>query len=94
VLPVLIPTLPEKYILASIKFKNDPANNYYVTTRLNVVRLKNNELEVIGKFARVNDEDFPYMIYDANNNRIYIDSFGDLYNSKGSTVGKLKIYTS
>lgn len=86
--------LPEKNILASIKFDLDPSGQYYVTSRMNVVKVNRNKLYIVGKLSRINDRDFPFMIHDENNNRIYIQSSGEIYNRTGTKVGKMQVYNS
>lgn len=46
--------LPSRYIAGTLKFKADPSNEYYLTTRMNVVKLEGNELKIIGKLAKSN----------------------------------------
>lgn len=81
--------LPSQYILASIRFHVDPRSEYFVTTRLNVVRVDNNQLERIGKLTKLDNEDFPYMIHDTKGNRVFVASTGAIVNSRGTNVGKL-----
>lgn len=81
--------LPNQYILASIKFNADPRSQYYVTTRYNVVKVENNQLQRVGKLTKLDNEDYPYMIYDESGNRVFVESSGTIVTSRGTNVGKL-----
>jgi hypothetical protein len=80
--------LSNQQILASIRFDADPGAEYYVTTRYNVVKVENNQLHRIGKLAKLNSTDYPYMIYDEQGNRVYIEASGTIVTSRGRNVGK------
>ena len=75
-------------IVGAISFKADPYSDYYVTTRYNVVKVKDNQLTVIGKLAKVADRTYPYMIYDEST-KLYVHASGAIVNSNGRNVGTL-----
>jgi hypothetical protein len=83
--------LPEKYILASVHFNADPRTAYYVTTRLNLVKVEDDKLQVIGKLARLNNTDYPYVIYDGEGTHGYVNNTGDIVTKRGATVGRLNV---
>lgn len=82
--------IADKYIAAVVRFNSDPRSGYYITTQHNVVRVRNNQLAVIGKLVRLNSTSYPYMIYDSSNNRLYIDRYGNIVNRQGRKVGAMK----
>ena len=53
------------------------------------MKVKNNQVYVIGKMTRLDNKEYPFMIYDENENKVYVGSDGTIVNSRGSTVGKL-----
>jgi hypothetical protein len=79
----------KKSFLADIHFTADPGVKYHVTSAYNVVKVKNNEVTLVGKLTRLNNRSFPYMIYDANENRVYVDSEGEIVNRRGNVIGKI-----
>ena len=81
--------LDSKFILADIRFDADPKVKYHLTTRYNVVKIEDNELHMIGKLARLDNSDFPYMIYDESSNRVYVSATGTIVNRKGDNIGKM-----
>jgi hypothetical protein len=83
--------LPASNIVAAIRFNADPSNQYYVTTRLNVVRVADNRISVIGKLAKLNSRDYPFVIYDQSDSKVFVKSTGDLVNKGGSVIGKLSM---
>lgn len=82
--------LPSSSIVASIRFTADPGNDYYVTKRLNVVRVDADRISVIGKLAKLESEKYPFVIYDDRNSKVFVNSSGELVNSRGSIVGKMR----
>ena len=81
--------LDSKFILADIRFDADPKVKYHLTTRYNVVKIEDNELHMVGKLARLDNSDFPYMIYDESSNRVYVSASGTIVNRKGDSIGKM-----
>ena len=81
--------LDKNLILADIRFDADPKVKYHLTTRYNVVKIEDNELHMVGKLARLDNSDFPYMIYDESSNRVYVSATGIIVNRKGDSIGKM-----
>ncbi len=82
--------LPAKYILASVHFNADPQTAYYVTTRLNLVKVEDDKLQVIGKLAKLNNDDYPYVIYDGEGTHGYVNNSGDIVTKRGARVGAIR----
>ena len=83
-------TLSSKYILGDVYFSADPSSTYHVTTNYNLVKVSDRGLNVLGKLAKLNSSQFPYMIYDAQNTQLLIDSKGNIVTRNGKQVGLLK----
>lgn len=91
--PVDMPSstvLDSRYILGDVYFTADPSSRYHVTTNYNVVKVGEKGLNVLGKLARLKSNDFPYMIYDAQNTQLFVDARGKIINRNGEQVGQLK----
>ena len=86
--------IDSRYILANIQFHADPHTRYYVTSRHNVIKVKNDQLHVIGKLIRLNSRDYPFMIADEQENKVYINSTGAILNRQGGKIGKLVVHRS
>lgn len=86
--------IDSRYIVANIQFLADPDTRYFVTSRHNVVKVKNDQLYVIGKLIRLNSRDYPFMIADDQENKVYINSTGAILNREGGKIGKLFIHRS
>jgi hypothetical protein len=82
------PVISNANVIGAISFKGDPHSSYYVTSGYNVVKVKNNQLTVIGKLARVNNSTYPYMIYDEST-KLYVHASGAIVNSNGRSIGTL-----
>ena len=77
-------------ILGDVYFHADPSNVYYVTANYNLVKVKNGGVSVLGKLARLNSNQYPYMLYDAQNTQLLVDSRGNILTRNGRQVGVLK----
>jgi hypothetical protein len=77
-------------ILGDVYFHGDPSNVYYVTANYSLVKVKNGGVSVMGKLARLNSRQFPYMLYDAQNTQLLVDSRGNILTRNGQQVGVMK----
>ena len=82
--------LDSRYILGDVYFRADPAARYHVTTNYNLVKVSSRGLNVLGKLAKLNSSQFPYMIYDAQNTQFLVDRRGNILTRNGRQVGLLK----
>jgi hypothetical protein len=82
--------LNSRYILGDVWFSADPESKYHVTTNLNLVKVKNGVLNVLGKLAKLNSRQFPFMIYDAQNTQLLVNARGHIVTRTGKQVGLLK----
>jgi hypothetical protein len=62
----------------------------FVRNGLNVLTQVNNKWQVVGKLARTNNANFPYMIYDQSNTQLFVDRQGKIVNRKGQYLGLLR----
>lgn len=95
--PVDMPSrtvLDSRYILGDVYFTADPSSRYHVTTNYNVVKVGEKGLNVLGKMTRLKSNQFPYMIYDAQNTQLFVDVRGAIVNRNGKQVGQLKNHQS
>ena len=82
--------IDSRYIKARIAFNADPKTEYFLTTRNNVVKVVNNQLYMVGKLVRLNNEAIPYMIYD-DENRVYVNNTGEILTDQGRKIGQIKV---
>ncbi|MFD1470555.1 membrane-binding protein [Hymenobacter caeli] len=77
-------------LVGQLTFRNDPSQRYYLTTGLNVVRAgPDDTTEVVGRLTRTDSPDFPYVLVDGQQRRLFITAGGDVYNQQGQRVAKL-----
>lgn len=81
--------LDSRYILGDVYFSADPGSLYHVTTNLNLVKVKNGSLNILGKLARLNSRQFPFLIYDEQNTQLLVDVKGNIVTRTGKQVGLL-----
>jgi hypothetical protein len=81
-------------ILGDVYFNADPSNVYYVTANYSLVKVKNSGVSVLGRLARLNSSEFPYMIYDEQNTQLLVDRRGNIVTRNGRQVGLLKNHTN
>jgi hypothetical protein len=79
-------------IVGEVAFHADQSGTYYVTKRLNLVKVANNQLYLVGKVARLENAGFPYMIYDDNKTVLLVDTKGNIYSKAGTSVGVLRAH--
>jgi hypothetical protein len=81
--------LADRYVLGHITFNADPNSRYYVTTQYNVVKVADNQLQVIGKLSKTNNRQIPYVIHD-NQTQLFVRSNGLILTENGRQVGSLR----
>lgn len=77
-------------IAATIYFTATPEVDYYVTKKLNVIRVNVDQAALIGKVAKSNNTEYPYVIYDASGYTLFVNQYGNIVNEHGKLVGKMK----
>lgn len=83
------PTLNSSFILSKVTFKNAPREEFYITTRGNLVRVKNKQVEVIGALNHTYDEEYPFVFKGSKIAPMYISRTGAIYNQNGQKLGWL-----
>ena len=82
--------LDSRYILGDVYFSADPSSRYHVTSNYNLVKVNVGGLSVLGKLAKINSSQFPYVIHDGQNTQLLVDSKGNIVTRSGKQVGLLK----
>jgi len=82
--------LDSRYILGDVYFKADPSTTFHVTTGYNLVKVNNNGLSVLGKLAKLNSSEYPYVLYDEANTQLLVDRRGNILTRQGRQVGYLR----
>ncbi|HEX2536374.1 MAG TPA: hypothetical protein VHK69_21680 [Chitinophagaceae bacterium] len=83
------PSLSDDKIIGNAYFHADKQSSFYVTRSLDLLKLTNNKLEVIGRLAPLNQPGYKYMIYD-NNTRFLVDHQGNILTTAGRKIGILR----
>ena len=83
------PVLDNRFILTKVTFKNAPREEFYITTRGNLVRVKNKQLEIIGTLAQTNNENFPFVFKSDKIDPLFVSKTGRIYNRNGKELGWL-----
>ena len=78
-------------ILGKITFRSQPDEDFYVTSRLSVVRLDRDEqtAEVVGHLTRSESLTYPYVLIDGRQRRLYVSRSGDIFDTQGRQVALL-----
>lgn len=78
-------------VLGKITFRDKPNEDYYVTNRLSVVRLDRDErtAEVVGRLTRSESVNYPYVLVDGQQRRLYINRSGSIFDTSGRQVAQL-----
>ena len=81
-----VPTLS---VLARLQFNNAPGKVFYITKKLNVVQVGNDEISLLGSLSRSTDKTYPFIISGTDGYRLYISADGQIVNAKGDVIGKV-----
>lgn len=92
--PVLIETeeptqavLDDRAIAFDVYFDEDEENDYFITTKGNLVTVDNDSVYLIGRLAESNRSGYKLMLSDKNYNYLYIAPKGEIVNGAGKSVG-------
>ncbi|WP_303312467.1 membrane-binding protein [Hymenobacter sp. BT730] len=86
--PQTRPSAAPVSLVGRITFRDNPTEPYYVTNRLNVIRVGNDHTpEVIGRLTRSDSREFPFVLVDGQQRRLYVSDSGRIYNARGQQVG-------
>lgn len=83
------PRLNSKFILTRVTFKNIPDEQFYITAQGNLVRVKNSQVEVIGKLKPTNHPEYPFMFISETLPPIFVSNKGIIYSQNGKKLGWL-----
>ncbi|MCA8829883.1 M48 family metalloprotease [Hymenobacter pini] len=78
-------------VLGKITFRDNPGEDYYITNRLSVVRLDPAErtAQVVGRLTRSESVNYPYVLVDGQQRRLYISRTGSIFDTNGRQVASL-----
>jgi hypothetical protein len=85
---------PSSIIAATISLNSSPGVTYYVTKKLDVVKASPDRVQLVAHVARSTSRAFPFIIYDDDGTRLYVDRFGNIVDADGELMGKMKAYSS
>lgn len=81
--------LDERYIIGDVYFKNDRSGQYFLTTKYDLVQVKDNQVVILGKMGSLTNSEYPYAIYDDSNERMLVDADGNILSEDGKKLGRL-----
>ncbi|MBC8081628.1 MAG: membrane-binding protein [Hymenobacter sp.] len=86
--PVVVASSTRMSLVGKITFRNKPDQPFYLTSRLNVIRLDHAErtAQVVGRITRSNSAAFPYVLVDDQDHRLFIDAAGGVFDGNGRQV--------
>jgi hypothetical protein len=82
-----ISVLSEENIAYDVHFTFDPKARYHVTIRNNLVKLLNNQLQVLGKLLATGKPSFPLAFQTGSKNFLLISNKGQIFNEEGKSLG-------
>jgi len=82
-------SLDSRNVLTRVSFDKAPEEEFYVTTRLNLVHMTEDGVRVIGKLAKTNNRTYPYYFQSEYMDTIFVTDEGYLVNKRGERVGHL-----
>ncbi|RDV16227.1 membrane-binding protein [Pontibacter diazotrophicus] len=82
-------SMDSRSVLTRVNFTKAPREQFYVTTRLNLVHMTEDGVRVIGKLAKTNNPDYPYYFQSKMMDTVFVTEEGYLVNKRGQRVGHL-----
>ncbi len=79
--------LDSRSILGKVTFEVAPREQFYVTTRYNLVRVTDEGIEVVGKLSRTNNSEVPFVFESDYFQSLYLTQEGTIVNRRGQRVG-------
>jgi hypothetical protein len=79
--------LDNRLVLRKIVFSNAPDEQFFLTTRLQLVHLTDDGARVIGKLTRTNNPDYPFYFESEYLQGLFVTDRGVLVNKRGQRVG-------
>ncbi|GAA4382792.1 membrane-binding protein [Hymenobacter koreensis] len=78
-------------VVGKLTFRNSPDDLLFVTNQLSVVRYdpQDRSTQVVGRLTRSTSTDFPFVLVDAQQRRLYISTEGGVYNTQGQQIGRM-----
>lgn len=73
-------------LIYDIRFNGNNGQQYYITSQNQVIMLRGNQGVVVAKIAATNRSNYPYVIYD-DQQQIFVDRSGYLFTENGWRVG-------
>jgi hypothetical protein len=80
---------PRQYIFRTVEL-NDRRSDYYITTQYNFVRVTNGKIEVLGRWADTDSDEYPHCIVSGKKILYYVDEDGGLLTPNGEEAGSVK----
>ncbi|WBO86466.1 M48 family metalloprotease [Hymenobacter yonginensis] len=77
--------------IGRITFRSNPAELYYLTSHLNIVRLNQEArtTQVVGRLTRSDSVSYPYIIVDGQQRRLFVSAAGGVFDANGRQVAML-----
>ncbi|PTX21322.1 hypothetical protein C8N40_102298 [Pontibacter mucosus] len=82
-------SLSSRMVLSKVVFSQAPREQFYLTTRLQLVHLTKDGPRVIGKLVKTGDARYPYYFKSEYLRTVFITERGELVNKQGQRVGHL-----
>lgn len=79
-------------LIGTVRFNANPYAQYFVTSNYQLVQVQNQQVRTIGKVARLNSNQYPYMIYDEQHTQLLVDTRGAIVTRQGRQVGQMSAY--
>jgi hypothetical protein len=88
--PEISSVLDPKYIKYEVNFNFHPDGEYYVTIKNNLVRVVNEKIEILGRFAASKTKKYPFVLYQSDKNYLFVNKNGVIVTTKGENAGYMK----
>ncbi len=85
--PPAAPAIPREELVGKVVFNASPEKEYYLTKKLQLVRVSQEGKEVVGKLEKTDNSQYPFVIQSRNNTYVYLANDGYIYSRAGEKMG-------
>jgi len=81
------PAVAGETVLGKVVFSASPEKAYYLTKKMQLVRVTDGNAEVVGKLVKSDRRPYPFVIQSRNNSFVYLAEDGYIYSKSGDKMG-------
>jgi hypothetical protein len=82
--------IDRQFLLGKFYLSANANEPLFLTTRLNIIKVVEGEIQIVGKLTKSDNQQYPYMLSDQQSRRLYVTRQGNIVNRQNHKVGFLQ----